>query len=733
MRFKNAFAAAVAVSAVVFSAAFQPAEAATTTYTGPFAVGTGTTISAGDTALLNNGATVTGTGVITTNGTFQVDQTATTLTFGNTISGTGTFSVTNTGTVNLTGTPRTLDLTTSVSAGRLTIGNASGNGALRIGDTGKGTLNVSGGLVSNATGTLGNSVSGFGSATVSSGTWASDNDLTVGSSGTGSLTVNGGRVSNFTATLGSAAGSFGSATVSSGTWASSNSLYVGASGTGSLIVNGSGYVSAGSVYVGNGSTGTGSVTVTSGSFAAGSVNVGYNGGRGAVLVNGGYLAASVQLGGGPGDNSIGSFTMESGTLNGYVNQYFSGSSAFAMSGGYIAGNVELLANSTGTITGGTLSGGISSLGPFSMNGGSLLGDLSVPGGTFTVSSGTVVSTAPFLFGSGTLNLNGGSITSAGAYPANIGSSGDLNINAGATWNVTNLGDTAPAIGYLTIFANNGAMVLSGSLDTTNFGNTGWINQNISGTGSITKQGTGGYVVSGTNAYTGPTNIEAGKFYVQAQLGNTAVTVSAGAFLGGGSGTTTNVGVTPGTILGSVAVASSGTISPGVFDDPIYGHSYFIGPIAALTVGSLSLSNGSHTVLDITGTMPFAAEYDQLVGTGAGGLTYGGSLDLLLTGSYATGTTWNLFSNFLTKNGDFADVNLNATGEYAGLTFTSFGGVWTSTKTANNQYLEVTPSTGNLVVVPEPSTIAMTLAGLACGGWQMVRRRRQLRQAASLSA
>ena len=37
-----------------------------------------------------------------------------------------------------------------------------------------------------------------------------------------------------------------------------------------------------------------------------------------------------------------------------------------------------------------------------------------------------------------------------------------------------------------------------------------------------------------------------------------------------------------------------------------------------------------------------------------------------------------------------------------------------------------------VVVPEPSTYAMALAGLACGGWQMWRRRR-LRQASTLAA
>jgi hypothetical protein len=80
--------------------------------------------------------------------------------------------------------------------------------------------------------------------------------------------------------------------------------------------------------------------------------------------------------------------------------------------------------------------------------------------------------------------------------------------------------------------------------------------------------------------------------------------------------------------------------------------------------------------------------------------------------------------------------LDATGEYAGLTFSDVDGVWTSTETANNQRLVFSTTTGNLsvlaAVVPEPSTCAMALAGLACGGWQMFRRRR-LRQVASLAA
>jgi hypothetical protein len=56
----------------------------------------------------------------------------------------------------------------------------------------------------------------------------------------------------------------------------------------------------------------------------------------------------------------------------------------------------------------------------------------------------------------------------------------------------------------------------------------------------------------------------------------------------------------------------------------------------------------------------------------------------------------------------------------------------STAAPLGEYLRFEESTGNLVVVPEPSTYAMALAGLACGGWHMYRRRR-LRQAPTLAA
>jgi hypothetical protein len=58
----------------------------------------------------------------------------------------------------------------------------------------------------------------------------------------------------------------------------------------------------------------------------------------------------------------------------------------------------------------------------------------------------------------------------------------------------------------------------------------------------------------------------------------------------------------------------------------------------------------------------------------------------------------------------------------------------STGLAAGQYATFNAATGSISItaVPEPSTYAMALAGLACGGWQMFRRRR-LRQAPTLAA
>jgi len=244
--------------------------------------------------------------------------------------------------------------------------------------------------------------------------------------------------------------------------------------------------------------------------------------------------------------------------------------------------------------------------------------------------------------------------------------------------------------------NNGTLVFNRSDASTYSGI-------ISGTGAVTKQGAGTLTLTGTSSYTGATAVNGGSMLVNGRLGNTVVSVGNGALLGGS-----------GTIDGVLTVLAGGTLSPG--NSP-----------GVLTVGSLSLSDGSHTLMEINNT----SLHDQIVGTGT--LTYGGNLDLVISGSYADGTTFNLFRNFSTKNGDFAANGLNVTGsEYGGLAFTGTAGVWTSAWTTNHQRLVFSTNTGDLVVVPEPSAYAMAVAGLAFGGWRMMRRRR-LRQAPALAA
>ena len=315
-------------------------------------------------------------------------------------------------------------------------------------------------------------------------------------------------------------------------------------------------------------------------------------------------------------------------------------------------------------------------------------------------------------GSGTLTLSGSNSAAAGVA-VNAGTLGLGSANAIGSTGTISFGG-----GYLQFSASNttdysarfsNAANQQYRIDTN--GQTVTLASALaSSSGSLTKNGVGTLILTATSGFTGATAVDGGRLLVNGQLGNTAVAVNASGMLGGS-----------GTILGDVTVNSSGTLSPG--NSP-----------GVLTVGSLSLSDGSTTLMEITGTA--AGLYDQIVGTGTGSLTYGGNLDLIMSGSYADGTTFHLFSNFSSPSiGDFAAVGLDATGEYAGLTFSDsdhVGGIWTSSWTTNHQRLVFSTGTGDLVVVPEPSTYAMALAGLACGGWQMFRRRR-LRQAPTLAA
>jgi len=268
------------------------AAAATVTYTSAYSGGT---INPGDTVVLDNGATVTGT--VAVNGTLQFNQTAA-LTISNTISGTGTLALTNTGTLTLnsqTGANTVvLNLNTSITAGMLLVRD-SGTGILRIGSNTSGALTMSGGGITSSGGQFGAQSSGTGNATISGGVWNNSGIFYVGSGGTGLLNMSGGSITSGSAIQVAAnLGSRGTATISGGTLATTAALTVGVSGSGRLTVNG-GFVSSGSSQIGSTTSGNGTIAVSSGTFTTGRFEIGRSTARGVLNVTGGVVNSGTTL------------------------------------------------------------------------------------------------------------------------------------------------------------------------------------------------------------------------------------------------------------------------------------------------------------------------------------------------------------------------------------------------------------------------------------------------------
>jgi len=424
-------------------------------------------------------------------------------------------------------------------------------------------------------------------------------------------------------------------------------------------------------------TGVGTATVSSGTWAnSGSLYVGERG-TGTLNMTGGLVTTT---GGAIGENSTGTGTVTA-------------------AGGTWANSGDLIVATLGTATL-NVNGGLVT----NMNG--YLGFYADSVGTATVSSGTWANGGNLTVGrggTGTLTMSGGLVSVSGTLSQ--GTFGTINLNAGGTLQI-GVGGTTGVLGVATL-TNNGTLIFNRSDASTYSGI-------ISGTGAVTKQGAGTLTLSGTSNYTGATAVNGGSLLVNGRLGNTAVAVNASGLLSGS-----------GTILGDVTVASSGTMSPG--NSP-----------GVLTVGSLSLLAGSTTLMEITGTSA-GFDYDQIVATN--NIAYGGLLQLTMSGSYANDTVFQLFQS-VSKSGDFSSLTMaGGSSPYAGLTFGAIGtggygadawvSNWTTPSAPNGQRLVFYQNNGTLVVVPEPSTYAMALAGLAFGGWQMWRRRR-LRQAPTLA-
>jgi fibronectin-binding autotransporter adhesin len=255
--------------------------------------------------------------------------------FAGAISGTGALIKVGSGTLTLSGANTyNGSQATQVRVGTLEVATGGSishaSSGLIVGFSGNSsTLNLTGGSVSNASGSLGGDTNSTGTANVSAGTWTNSGNLTVGVNGTGVINLTGGTVhvggvaGTGTLTLGSSGtlnlgtggtvGTLNAATVtsSSGTavvnFNHTGSLTFSPSLTGSLVMNklgtGTTILTGTNTYTGATTISAGTLSVT-GSIASSSLTT-VNGGT---LMGTGNVGA-IQL------NSAGAVNLGTGTLS----------------------------------------------------------------------------------------------------------------------------------------------------------------------------------------------------------------------------------------------------------------------------------------------------------------------------------------------------------------------------------------------------------------------------------
>lgn len=664
---------AIAVLAGVGAGCFGPAgraAAATTTYstaTGPF------TINAGDTALLIDGAQITGD--VTNNGTLEFGLTDG-ISVTNVISGSGNVLLSASGTITFTGSNSYLNGTT-IQYGQLVI---TSGGAIDHPDAdvsvegpvgSDATLRVTGGSVSSRNGVLGFATNTLGTAVLTSGTWANTLDLVVGGSGTGLVTVSGGLLSNRDGNLGFLAGGVGAVSVTSGTWANARELNVGYGGTGSLTLQGGSVTSLDST-IGATATSSGTATVSAGTWTTTrDMIVGFGGGAGrldilgtGVVVVGGSLSrdaargtinlqsgGTLVIGTGTTSGSLETSLVNDGTLifdRSDLSQYTSviGGTGVVIKRG--AGTLQL--TGVNTYSGGTtiLGGRIELLTNATIDqpaASIVIGDSGSAVGGLTVTGGSVAS-ALLTVHNGDVNLSAGSIDTGVARIGILGS-GTAAVSGGI-WNVDDLVVGSGGTGTLTISGgtvvsstatlgelagDSGTAVVTGGGVWDNLGN---LAVGAAGTGTLTIADSGQVFVTGTlsRGAGGTINL------------NVNGTLQIGT--GGATGTLATDLVNNGTLVFSRSSAStyhgvvsgSGAVTKsGVGALTFTGTSSYIGPTTVnlgafyvdgqlgdtqVTVNTAALVGGSGTILGTVfinsgGVLSPGSAGDELAILGVGGL------------------------------------------------------------------------------------------------------------------
>ncbi|BBU69766.1 autotransporter-associated beta strand repeat-containing protein [Fluviibacter phosphoraccumulans] len=500
-------------------------------------------------------------------------------TFSGVISGAGSLAKSGTGTLTLTNS-ETYTGSTNVTAGTLVVtGYLSDSTAVNVASGATYNVSSSDTVASIAGGGTINLGSGYTLASGSSGSTTFSGVITglggLSKSGTGSLNLTGNNsyrgstnvnAGTLVASHANALGTTeGGVTVVSGATLEINNVSIGGE---TLSLNGTG-VGINGALVGTGNAAfSGNITLTnsviigtadtlalSGVISGGTTNVltksgtgslnltGNNSYRGATNVNAGTLVASHTNALGTTEGGV---TVASGaTLE--INNVSVGNEALSLSGAGV-GSIGALVG-TGNAA---LSGNISPLSPASIG----TADTLTLSGIIDGGSATVLSKV----GSGRLTLSGNNIY-RGATNVNAGTlvashanalgttEGGVTVASGATLEINNVsigGETlslsGAGVGSIGALVGTGNAAFSGNISLTNSASIGTaeslaLSGVISGgtTTVLTKSGTGSLMLTGTNTYTGTTNVSAGT--LQIGNGGTVGSVNGSSNISIGSGAT----------------------------------------------------------------------------------------------------------------------------------------------------------------------------------------------------
>ena len=574
-----------------------------------FAQGSGSLNATGNLNVGAAGDNRTGTVRVNTSGTLAVSNE---LLIGDSLNSTGNFSLeSGTMTVNnkiTVGNNRGTG-TVTMSGGTFTVSGTADNVIGR--DKGTGVVTQSGGVVEfnhNAYIANGNNQSDPTSGTynLSAGVLNVKREFVIGREGanaTGTLNMTGGTITKtgdekFLVGHNNAKGFV---VQSGGTISANNELYIGnenSGAQGTYTLSGTGALTVSNEVVVGRESGTGILNVNGGTITTsgnGNMYIGRRNGTGTLNQSNGVIIVNLEFGVGTRDDNkigTGTYNLSGGSLtasnNIFIGKEQGASGTLNMTGGTMSTSDKLQIGhnqATGLViqSGGTVNvqnevyigndNNASSVGTYTLSG----------TGALSVGNEVIVGRNN---GTGTLNLNGGTVTTTKISGGN--GSATVNFNGGV---LKAKRDEANLIENL-----DTANVQSNGLKIDSNGFNVATSQALTGTGGLEKLGAGSLTLNGAQTYTGPTLVSAGTLTLALNSSITsAVTVAGGAALGG-----------TGTIAGSLAFSSNakfvfglttllvnGSSDSVTFTD--FGIDDLVGLTSATDEGTYTIIGGSATI------------------------------------------------------------------------------------------------------------------------------------------